>query len=57
MLLEVPHIVLLPGDPSAEDYDDRLPDFCNLLIFAMGAVTSGHDGVPGRGRHVPRDSV
>ncbi|KAF8473660.1 hypothetical protein DFH94DRAFT_695668 [Russula ochroleuca] len=37
----------MPGDPSNDNYDDMLPDFCHPLVLTMGVVSSAPDGGSG----------
>jgi hypothetical protein len=47
VLLEAWHVAPVPGDPTSDGYDERPPDFCRPLIFALGTVGAGHDGPAG----------
>lgn len=62
--LEAQYLVPFPGDPDAEDYDDRIPDFPNPLVTALGTVSgpttilsTGHHSFPVSARDYVRDET
>jgi hypothetical protein len=47
VLLDAIYLCPMPGDPSNDNYDDMLPDFCHPLVLTMGVVSSAPDGGSG----------
>jgi hypothetical protein len=42
ILIDADHMILMPGDPTADDYDSKMPDFCFPVIIAVGHVLNTH---------------
>ncbi|KAI6022836.1 hypothetical protein PISMIDRAFT_101100 [Pisolithus microcarpus 441] len=40
ILLEAFHLVVVPGNPSAKDYEQSVPDFPYPVVVGLGTVTS-----------------
>ncbi|KIJ12187.1 hypothetical protein PAXINDRAFT_14959 [Paxillus involutus ATCC 200175] len=43
VLLEVSHVIPLPGDPSSDDYDNNLPNCPYPFIIGIGSVPSRYE--------------
>jgi hypothetical protein len=46
VLLDAIHVVLLPGDPLDDSYDEHLPDFPYPIVLGLGTVTSSVETLP-----------
>lgn len=42
ILIDANHMVIMPGDPSADDYNDKMPDFRFPVVIAVGHVLKSH---------------
>lgn len=42
ILIDADHIIVMPGDPSSEDYDEEMPHFCCPIVIAVDQVINTH---------------
>jgi hypothetical protein len=42
ILIDADHMIAMPGDPTSDDYDEKMPDFRFPIVNAVGHVLNTH---------------